>query len=149
MFQGRVFQDAPDFWLECDRDGTTAWLVEHAGPLGVLGVSLDIDLSTGVFHYHAAVEAPADLVDLPEGFVRRRIPPCTWGVFRERGPLPLTLQMMIRDVHTTWFTSSNEWAMGGNWNVVRYPDFAQGAPREGDQSIYDCELWMPMRPRQS
>jgi len=147
MHQGRVFQDIPEFWERCDGDGTTAWLAAHKGPLGVLGASLDVDNQRGIFRYHASIEAPAGLGELPEGFVRRTIPASQWGIFEDHGPLPLILQMLIRDVHTSWLPSSSEWALAGTFNVVRYPTFPQGTPRAGDGHVHACELWIPLRPK--
>lgn len=147
MHQGRVFQEVPEFWELCDRDGTTDWLSRHAGQLGVMGVSLDIDLQGGMFRFFAAVERPADLREVPEGITSRLIPACSWGVFSRRGPLPLTLQALIRDVYNSWLPTSPDWRPAGYFNIERYPDLPLDVPREGDGDIRTCELWIPLRPK--
>jgi AraC family transcriptional regulator len=147
MDNGKVFQDAPEFWSLCDRDGTTEWLRRNAGPLGVFGASLDIDLQGGIFRYYAAVERPADLREIPTGFTACPIPACTWAVFGRRGPLPLTYQALVRDVYSSWIPASPDWCPAGFFQLERFPDLPLDKPREHDRENRSCELWIPVRPK--
>jgi len=147
MREGRVFQEVPDFWEACDRDGTTLWLREHAGALGVCGVSLGIDHGGGPFRFLACVESPTESSEPPAGFRKEVLPVGEWAVFGETGPLPHTLQALIRTVHTAWIPSHTEWSIDRSINLVRYPTYLQGTPRGGDDTPHECELWMPIRAR--
>jgi len=147
MRDGRMFQDIPEFWARCDEDGTTSWLTERMGPLGILGVSMDNEPGISDFRYFAAVQAPREDVEFPpgEGWSRRTLPACTWGKFDAKGPLPLTLQCLVRDVYTKWMPHNGEWELAGLFNVSLSPIVPPGMRKAMAGSIHGCGFWVPLK----
>jgi AraC family transcriptional regulator len=141
---GQMFQEIPEFWARCDADGTTSALVEHMGPLGLIGVSLDRNFVTGEFVYLAGIEAPREM-ELPPDWSRHVLPATTWGKFDVDGMLPLALQAMIRDIQTRWIPRTQEWEVAGSFNLTRSPVVLPGKRDEMAHSEHHCEYWVPLR----
>jgi len=133
----------PQFWDECDADGTLRQLEALTGkatvlPGVLLGICIDFAADMSEFTYMCAAEAPGEGV--PDGMVRRPIPAGSWAVFEGRGALPEAIQTLWGRIWSEFFKES-QFKHGDGPELELYP--------EGDHSQpdYQFELRIPVVPK--
>ena len=131
------FTEVPKFWEENQKKGTIPQLcklMNQKNP-GVMGVSVGDWQQEGSFDYYIAVasDQPA-----PEGMYEYTVPACTWAIFECVGPMPTTIQNMLRRIMT-------EWLPGSGYQYADGPDIE--VYTEGNQFAddYVCWIWMPVK----
>ncbi|WP_010250833.1 AraC family transcriptional regulator [Acetivibrio cellulolyticus] len=127
----------PEFWDNCNRDGSMEWLSQNAGKLRVMGVCTDLNtFCEGYFSYMLAIEKTKE--PIPEGYVIERIPAATWAVFEAVGPMPESLQNVEMRVFSEWFPSTGyQHECAPELEIYSEGDFT--APD------YRCEYWVPIK----
>ena len=138
---GRSFREIPALWERSMQDGTFARLqalVPPGSAIGVAGVCAEFDMANEEFTYLIAIETPADRAALPDGCRHIAVPAATWGVFEARGPLPESIQDVMRRIFGEWFPASGwEHADGPELEIYSADD-----PRDAD--CYS-EVWIPLQ----
>ncbi|NFI56206.1 AraC family transcriptional regulator [Clostridium botulinum] len=134
MVDGENFEQVPEFWNNCMKDGSYNWICSKVGKLGVLGICKDFGKDE--FNYMIGVEEIKD--SIPKGYVSATIPAATWAIFESSGALPDAIQDLTRRIFTEWLPSTGyEHACAPELEI--YP--------EGDiySSDYKCEIWIPIK----
>ncbi|WP_346773360.1 GyrI-like domain-containing protein [Bacillus sp. FJAT-42376] len=125
-----------EFWEESNRpNGLSERLAPNLGPMGFLGLCLDINQDKEEMVYMIAAEQTGTSED--KELEERIIPAQTWAVFESAGPMPNAIQDVWGRVYSEWFPSTGyEHAAGPEMEV--YP---AGDPYHLD---YRCEVWVPI-----
>lgn len=119
---GQHFRTIPEFWSDCQKDGTYARLTAMdtgiaKGLFGVFGYDAD---EPGYLVY--SIMAVSDRA-LPEEFQEICLPENTWAVFDCTGPVPQAIQRGWRYLNDEWLVKypfqhadcpEIEWYSGGN-----------------------------------
>jgi AraC family transcriptional regulator len=134
----------PQFWDECDADGTLQQLEALAGAADVLrgvilGICMDFAADMSEFTYMCAAETSGEEV-VPDGMVRRSIPAAAWAVFEGRGALPEAIQTLWGRIWSEFFKDA-QFKHGDGPDLELYP--------KGDHSQpgYQFELRIPVVPK--
>lgn len=137
---GENFRVIPGFWQEVTQDGTCDKLGEMAGPLGLLGVSMDYDEELETMTYLVAVEkhTSGQLTNVSKHkVVEREIPASTWAVFESVGAMPDAIQEVFQRIFTEWFPATGYSHAGG-------PEIEVYLPGDPTSSQYRCQVWVPV-----
>lgn len=136
MVDGENFKQVPEFWANCQKDGSYQWICSKAGKLGVLGVCKDFGMYKDEFNYMIGVEKIKE--PIPKGYVSATIPAATWAVFESIGPLPEAIQDITRRIFSEWMPSTG-YQHDCAPELEVYP--------EGDINSLDyrCEVWIPVK----
>ncbi len=130
------FKKIPEFWNECQRNGTFAKLIsiDTAVPKGIFGLFGTYDEPLNEISY--SIMALSDQ-ETPQGFTEINIPDATWAIFDCRGSVPQAIQKGWRYLHEEW--------------LVKYPfQHAQCPEIEwySNGNVYDSDylsqIWIPM-----
>lgn len=138
---GQNFREVPAFWDRCMQDGSFAKLVAlvpEGTAIGVAGVSAEFDLEKGEFTYFIAIETPADRSALPVGARDLAVPAATWGIFEARGPLPGSVQEVMKRIYSEWFPSAA-------WEATEGPELEIYPPGDTQDANYLSEIWIPLQ----
>ncbi len=127
----------PAFWQRCQADGTLEVLDRMAGPLGTLGVCLEIENAEEAFTYLIAVEK-TDAVP-PADWMEYVLPAGTWAAFESCGPLPESIQQTWARIFSDWFPASEYEHTGTPDMEVYPPDMC------GNDANTRTEVWVPVR----
>ena len=125
----------PEFWREYSARGL------HQVSPGILGICIDDDAAGVSFDYVIGRFAGEDEA-IPEGFVCRTIPACTWADFECRGPMPDAIQQLNRRIFAEWLVSNGEWELAESMSIEWYDD--------GDMSAADYRsgIMIPVKRRE-
>ncbi len=132
---GENFRRIPEFWYECNKDGTSEKLCTVGKGSAMLGICLDMDFQKEEMSYMIAVENTGNAAD--SSLTTRKIPSAAWAVFTAKGPLPGAIQKVTERIFQEWFPATGyEHADAPELEV--YP--------LGDTSAedYQCEVWIPV-----
>jgi AraC family transcriptional regulator len=132
---GENFKIIPKFWNEVMDNGEYATLMEHMGPMGVLGVCADMNMDEGVFDYGIMIEKNNFSKD---GWEEKTIPASTYAVFEATGPLPESLQKVIQRIYSEWFPSV-DFEHAGTTELEVY------MPGDPSSPEYKSEYWVPVK----
>lgn len=124
------FQITPKFWADCAKDGTIERLAGMMDtPIyGLMGVSTCNEKDE--WEYYVAVASTKETNEYEE-FV---VPPSTWAVFYEEGPV-IKMQELETRIVTEWLpTSGYEYANAPEIELYLNPD--------PDNTKY--EIWLPI-----
>ncbi len=132
---GENLRKIPEFWQQCDEDGTIEALLAYGKGQNLLGMCTDMQPGEDHFTYLIAVEALSETA--PNDFVARTVPASTWAVFPSVGPLPDAIQNVWKHIYQEWFpTSGYQHADGPELEV-----YMNGDTTAED---YRCEVWIPV-----
>lgn len=131
---GQNFIKIPDFWTQCNTDGTTDALCAVSDDGSTMGICGDFSADMTEFSYYVAVPSRAGAV--PEGCVEYAVPAATWAVFDAVGRLPHSIQAVTTKVFSEWFPASN-------FEHDAAPELEVYLPGEMNDN-YRCEVWMPV-----
>lgn len=141
------FKEIPEFWDKQYKSGNFDKLMavnlseSHSGGRidGVLGICVVPDAEDTALDYYIATAYDKKA---PAGMTEVIVPDCTYAVFECKGKIPFSVQDMTRRLYGEWLPNSGyEWANAPD--IERYFD---GDPSGDD---YICELWLPVRPKQT
>jgi AraC family transcriptional regulator len=136
---GENFRLIPQFWEQCQKDGTLGQLgkLAGAGSLGdvTLGICADFAPNMEEFTYMIAAENSGDSV--PDGCAERTIPAAAWAVFESVGAMPDAIQNAWGKIWGEFF-AAGEYVHGAAPDLEVYPP---GDPMSAD---YRCEVWVPV-----
>ncbi|MDQ0177962.1 AraC family transcriptional regulator [Bacillus chungangensis] len=125
----------PAFWEECNTNGFSERLEQHAGELGVVGACMDFDHEAEMFTYFIGAEDTSKHMD--DHSELKNIPAATWGVFEVIGPMPNAIQEAWQRIFHEWFPSTGYEHAGG----MEFEAYSPGDPFADD---YRTEIWVPV-----
>lgn len=133
---GVNFKEVPEFWRQCEKDGTCEKICGIAAGGNMYGLCLDFKEDQTEFTYMIAACAPKG--ELPGGLEKREIPAATWAVFAAVGPLPEAIQDVTKRIFSEWFPATG-YEHDDAPEIEAYP--------MGDTSLpdYRCEVWIPVK----
>ncbi|MRG86763.1 GyrI-like domain-containing protein [Salinibacillus xinjiangensis] len=129
------FKHIPQFWEECNENGTADKLSEYAGDLGLLGICMEFDPENEEFTYVIGIEKPEQ--NPMEGLVEKEIQGATWAVFEAVGPMPGAIQKVWEGIFTEWFPSTGY----AHADAPEFEVYPSGNPYDED---YRSEVWIPI-----
>ncbi|SES90557.1 AraC family transcriptional regulator [Paenibacillus sp. NFR01] len=132
---GENFRKIPQFWNECNADGTSNKLYEIGKNEDILGICMDMNMDKEMLSYWVAVEADADAD--AKGFEKALVPASTFAVFTSVGPMPHAIQHVWERIFQEWFPGTG-YQHAGTAEFELYPP---GDPQGED---YTCEIWIPV-----
>lgn len=125
----------PEFWNECNLNGTCAKLCSMTENKDLLGICMDMDHQKESFTYMIAVEDTNNTKE--SDFVPREIPAATWAIFPLIGPVDEGIRDLWERIFREWFPASG-YVHGKAPQLEVYPP---GNPNSED---YRCEIWIPI-----
>ncbi len=130
------FRKIPEFWNECQRDGTFSKLISiDAGePKGIFGVFGAYDEQSEKMEY--SIMAVSDK-ELPKGFREINIPGAAWAVFDCRGPVPGAIQK-------GWQYLNEEWLVKYPFRHAQCPEVEWYSSGNVYDSSYLSQIWIPV-----
>lgn len=130
------FRKIPEFWNECQRDGTISKLISiDAGePGGIFGVFGAYDEQSEKMEY--SIMAVSDK-ELPKGFREINIPGAAWAVFDCRGPVPGAIQR-------GWQYLNEEWLVKYPFRHAQCPEMEWYSSGNVYDSSYLSQIWIPV-----
>ncbi|MDT3425096.1 AraC family transcriptional regulator [Paenibacillus forsythiae] len=135
---GENLRRIPQFWLECNKDGTYDKLLELGGGIhDLLGICADMNHEQETLTYWIAVENDEPT---PDGYSSIVIPAATWAVFTSVGPMPGAIQSVWARIFQEWFPGTGYEHSGG-------PEFELYPPGDPASEDYRCEIWIPVMTR--
>ncbi|QUL56668.1 AraC family transcriptional regulator [Paenibacillus tritici] len=132
---GENFRRIPQFWDECNADGTSDKLVEFAPSGEWLGICMNMDMEKEMLSYWIGVEADASTD--PQGYETTVVPAASWAVFKSEGALPHAIQNVWQRIFQEWFPGTGYEHTGG-------PEFELYPPGDTSAEDYVCEVWIPV-----
>ena len=130
------FKKIPEFWNECQRDGTFAKLI-----------SMDTDVPKGIFGLFGTYEEQSSEMEysimarsdqeLPHGFTEVNIPGATWAIFDCRGPVPQAIQK-------GWQYLNEEWLVKYPFQHAQCPEIEWYSNGNAYDSSYLSQIWIPI-----
>lgn len=138
---GENFKVIPRFWQEVMGDGSFEEIMKLADSKGhtkgaPMGICIDFTDDSNRFNYLVACESRGD--KLPKGMVKKTIPAHQWAVFKTRGPLPDSIQLLWKRIFSEWFPATQ-------YNHAKGPELEIYPPSEDDDPE-NCpsEVWIPI-----
>jgi AraC family transcriptional regulator len=137
---GENFKAIPAFWQKLTQNGMCDRLAQNAGPMGLLGVSMDYSEELEEMNYLVAVEKTAQEIsdgEWSEELVQREIPTASWAVFECVGAMPDAMQEMFTRIFTEWFPATGYSHAGG-------PELEVYLPGNPTSSQYRSQIRIPV-----
>lgn len=124
----------PEFWSECQRNGSFARLIalDEGSPSGLFG--LFRSAADGAEEYWLAVNCRQPP---PEGFASFALPPALWAVFDCRGPVPGAIQ-------AGWKYLYEEWLVGYPFQHAACPELEWYSAGNAYSEGYLSQIWIPI-----
>ncbi|KPU43293.1 transposon Tn10 TetD protein [Oxobacter pfennigii] len=132
---GENLKSIPEFWSECNADGTSDKLYAISDKKIMFGICMDFEENMEQFSYMVAVEH----TDNPgsASFEIREIPAASWAIFTSTGPMPGAIQ----DV---WARIFQEWFPATGFEHANGPELEVYLPGDAAAKDYKCEVWIPV-----
>lgn len=132
---GENLKQIPEFWCQCNSDGTSEKICSINNEQNILGICMDFEYGKEEFSYMIAIEDVNNVQD--SGLEKREIPAATWAIFTSVGPIPQSIQKVWERIFQEWFPSTGfEHA-----NAPELEVYPQGDTSSQD---YKCEVWIPI-----
>lgn len=132
---GENLRRIPQFWDECNEDGTSDKLIELASSREWLGICTDMDMKKEQLTYWIGVEGTPETD--AQGYETTVVPAASWAVFRSEGALPHAIQGVWQRIFQEWFPGTGYEHTGGP-EIELYP------PGDTRSEDYVCEVWIPV-----
>lgn len=127
----------PQFWQEHYQTGKGKTV------MGIYGINIDENMGHDTFEYLIA-DPYNPVMEVPEGFIVKKIPEFTWAVFPCKGAMPDTLQDVNTKIFTEWLPALKEYEFAAGYCVEYYDDPAKYPNGTMDEQYY-CEIWIPVK----
>ena len=131
----------PQFWNECNRDGTVCELVRvaaagHDGQTAgnLLGICREF-INEQEFSYVVGIETAVHTA--VAGWDTFTIPALTWAIFESVGPMPQSLQSLLKRIY-------GEFLPGGGYERADGPDIEVYFDGDLNSPDYRAEVWVPV-----
>ncbi len=135
--EGQNLRDIPQFWQQCQQDGTEEKLVAiREGDL-VYGICMGMAPGSDQFDYMIGVQVNDSAPVAPEGLTASVIPASTWAIFTSVGPMPGAIQNVFSRIFSEWFPSTG-YEHAGTPELEVYP------AEDPNAEDYRCEVWIPI-----
>ena len=131
---GENLRRIPEFWNECQQDGSCEKIGALAERKDMLGICMEFDPELEEFTYMIAVESTNNPDD---GMVEKSIPAASWAVFPSLGPIPCAIQKVIDRIFTEWLPFSE-------YEHANAPELEVYPPGDLQDENYYCEVWIPV-----
>lgn len=133
--EGEHYSKIPEFWSECQKDGTFSMLaaMDTGAPKGLFGLFRYDETGSDEMEYSIMVNA---VNELPEGYNEIILPEATWAVFDCRGAVPQAIQ-------NGWKYLQEEW-LKYPFQHAKCPElewYSNGNSYAGD---YLSQIWIPI-----
>lgn len=130
------YQKIPEFWNECQKNGTYSKLVslDTGNPKGLFGLFGCYDKDTNEIEYSIMVISDKRL---PCEFVEIEIPESTWAVFDCLGTVPKAVQK-------GWKYLNDEWLMKYPFQHAPYPELEWYSDANVYSEDYLSQIWIPI-----
>lgn len=132
---GEGFRRIPEFWNECNNDGTSDELCRMSRGGAMYGICMDMDYEKEQMTYMIAVESNGSSKD--SSFTVRTIPAATWAVFTATGPLPGSIQRVTERIYQEWLPATG-------YEHADAPEFELYPMGDTSAEDYRCEVWIPV-----
>jgi AraC family transcriptional regulator len=137
---GQNYREIPKFWDEVNEQRPLGKLFADYGKSGLLqgamvGAILEYDQANERLLYLIGLE-PSGTSDL-EGMTVKTIPAQTWAVFRDKGPMPASIQETWKRIYGEWFPAS-QYEHSGGPELEVYPE-------EDQPGEMPYEIWIPVK----
>lgn len=131
------FRKIPEFWSECQRDGTFSRLVsiDTAVPKGLFGLFGAYDEQANEITY--SIMAVSDQ-ELPQGFHEMYIPDATWAIFNCIGAVPGAIQK-------GWQFLNEEWLVKYPFRHAPCPEIEWYSDGNAYSADYLSQIWIPIK----
>lgn len=133
--EGENLRRIPEFWGECNSDGTCEKICSIDNKQNMLGICLDFEHDKEQLSYMIAIEDVNNLKDT--GFETREILAATWAVFTSVGPMPRAIQKV-------WERIFQEWLPSTGFEHADGPELELYLPGDPSAQDYKCEVWIPI-----
>lgn len=130
------FKKIPEYWNECQRNGTFAKLIsmDTANPQGLFGLFGAYDAQLNEIEYSIMVISDQKQ---PSGFHEIYIPDATWAVFDCRGSVPLAVQK-------GWQYLNEEWLIKYPFQHAQCPEIEWYSNGNVYANDYLSQIWIPI-----
>ncbi|WP_440832750.1 AraC family transcriptional regulator [Paenibacillus sp. 22594] len=132
---GENFRRIPEFWNECNADGTSDKLIQLGTDPNWLGICMSMDMEKELLSYWIAVEGTPETNT--GGYETAVVPAASWAVFTSVGPMPHAIQQVWQRIYQEWFPGTGYEHTGG-------PEFELYPPGDPSAEDYVCEVWIPV-----
>lgn len=133
---GAHYTKIPEFWHQCQRDGTFSALIamDTGIPQGMFGLVGAYDEETEEIEYAIMVISDNPL---PDGYSEIRIPESTWAVFDCRGAVPQAIQ-------NGWKYLNEEWLVKYPFGHADCPELEWYSSGNSFSKDYLSQIWIPV-----
>lgn len=130
------FKKIPEFWNECQRDGTFAKLIsmDMADPKGIFGLFGNYNKQLNEIEY--SIMAISDQ-EPPQSFTEINIPGAAWAIFDCRGSVPQAIQK-------GWQYLNEEWLVKYPFQHAQCPEIEWYSNGNVYDSNYLSQIWIPI-----
>jgi AraC family transcriptional regulator len=132
---GENFRRIPQFWEECNADGTSDQLIQIGTADDGLGICMSMNMQKELLTYWIAVEGTPETE--PQGYETAVVPAASWAVFKSVGAMPDAIQNVWQRIFQEWFPGTGYEHAGG-------PEFELYPPGDPSAEDYVCEVWIPV-----
>lgn len=131
---GENLKRIPQFWMECNRDGTCEKLCKAFHAQEILGICMDMKHEKEQFTYLVAVKGDTST---GKEYTVRTIPASAWAVFTSVGPIPGAIQKVWECIFQEWFPATG-------YEHADAPKLEVYPPGNTKAVDYQCEVWIPI-----
>lgn len=133
---GEQYTKIPEFWNECQRNGTFSHLIsiDKGKPQGLFGLFHDENPDSDKMEYSIMVISD---IDLPEGYHEMVIPENTWAIFECRGAVPEAIQK-------GWKYLQEEWVIKYPFQHAKCPELEWYSSQNSYDTNYLSQIWIPI-----
>lgn len=126
----------PEFWSDCQKDGTYSKLVslDRGEPKGLFGLFLDYDENTCEIEYAIMVQSNEIL---PDGWIALELPEVTWAIFDCIGQVPESIQQ-------GWKYLNEEWLKKYPFEHAKCPELEWYSDGVTTDKNYLSQIWIPI-----
>lgn len=129
----------PQFWNDCQRDGTFAKLISYddGHPQGLFGLFGYYDELSKQIDYSVMVNSNQDIGKLDDNLIEIIIPDTTWAVFDCYGPVPQAIQ-------AGWRFLNEEWLIKYPFKHASCPELEWYSSGNVYSNDYLSQIWIPI-----
>ena len=134
--QGEQYKKIPDFWKECQENGTCSNLaaLDKGTPQGLFGLFSCEKPDSKELEYFIATVTDGDI---PEGYSEIWLPEVLWAVFDCRGAVPQAIQ-------NGWNYLKEEWLVKYPFLHAHCPEVEWYSSGNSSDEDYLSRIWIPI-----
>lgn len=136
MLDNNHYQQIPEFWHQCQKDGTYSTLVslDTANTKGLFGMFASYDEKTQEIDYALMVISHKEL---PQGYIEVNIPETMWAIFDCIGAVP-------QSIHKGWKYLNEEWLAEYPFQHAPCPELEWYSDKNVYSDDYLSQIWIPI-----